>query len=235
MTSIADIQKKFLEKLENKFKGSITRAKLMRIFSDFDRDGDGFITLAEFRQSIEMSGNALSPLETEFLFHFWDTMAEQQPAQGAIEIAVAVADLVASVPQYGGGFRSGDEGFKAKGAKGNLPSQEGGIFGGGSYEADAANVPMDSYRPAAAPVAPGAAPSMEVPVSRPKGNQSSIAGGIFGSEGAAQAAPTSNRSNNKSNQSSIPGGIFGEGPAISAPAPKKFNSNQSSIPGGIFG
>lgn len=235
MTSIADIQKKFLEKLENKFKGSITRAKLMRIFTDFDRDGDGFITLAEFRQSIEMSGNALSPLETEFLFHFWDTMAEQQPAQGAIEIQVAVSDLVASVPEYNGGFRSGDEGFKAKGGRGNLPSQEGGIFGGGSYEADAAQSPSSGYRPAPAPAVPMAAPSMEPAINKPKGNQSSIAGGIFGGMDAAPAPQSSRQSSNRSNQSSIPGGIFGEGPAVSAPVAKKFNSNASSIPGGIFG
>ena len=37
-----------------------------------------------------------------------------------------------------------------------------------------------------------------------------------------------------SNQSSIAGGIFGTAEPAAMPV-KKFNSNQSSIPGGIFG
>ena len=222
-----------IEKFEQKFKGSITPSKLSRIFGDQDSDNDGFITLAQFKQAITMSGNALSDIEAEFLFHFWDTMAEQQPAQGAIEIGVAVADLVASVPSYNGGFRSGEEGFKMKGAKGNQPSQEGGIFGGGAYMADANGMAADY--PKRGPSVPMAAPSMEMGFQKPKNNQSSIEGGIFGTGGAPSAPPSSRSSRNRSNQSSIEGGIFGTADPIQMPRVQKKNSNQSSIPGGIFG
>ena len=68
---------------------------------------------------------------------FWDTMAGQQEAQGAVQVDLAINDLLSSQPEYTTGFRSGAEGFRAKEAKGNLPSQAGGIFGGGSYQAEA--------------------------------------------------------------------------------------------------
>ena len=70
---------------------------------------------------------------------------------------------------------------------------------------------------------------------RPRGNQSSIAGGIFGGENEMAPPPSARESGNKSNQSSIAGGIFGEGPAAVKTKPNGNRGNQSSIPGGIFG
>jgi hypothetical protein len=233
MTTIADIQGKFLAKMENKYKGAITKARLTKVFSEFDHDNDGFITLDEFKSALEFSGNSLSETEGEFLFGFWDTMAGQQEAQGAVQISLAVSDLLSTQPAYGGPFKSGDDGFKINPtSKSNRPSQEGGIFGGGSYEADAAGDALSARRGAAAP--PPQASMAAAPSSRPKGNQPSVPGGIFAPAAENVPGPQSTRSN-KSNQSSIAGGIFGSAEPLQAPAPKKFNSNASSVPGGIFG
>jgi hypothetical protein len=199
MTTIADIQGKFLAKMENKYKGAITKARLTKVFSEFDHDNDGFITLDEFKSALEFSGNSLSETEGEFLFGFWDTMAGQQEAQGAVQISLAVSDLLSTQPAYGGPFKSGDDGFKINPtSKSNRPSQEGGIFGGGSYEADAAGDAL--FAPAAENV-PGPQSTRSN-----KSNQSSIAGGIFGSAEPLQA-PAPKKFN--SNASSVPGGIFG--------------------------
>ena len=203
--------------------------------SDRDGDKDGFITLKEFNEAFDLAGLSLKPDEMSFLFQFWDTMAGQQEAQGAVEIALAVSDLMSSKPTYGGVFNSGPEAFKVKGdGKNNKPSQAGGIFGGGAFAADA-DGDMASYRQKAPSMA---LPSQPDAVVRPRGNQSSIEGGIFGGEQMQEnvPAPASNRGGgtNRSNQSSIQGGIFGD--AMCAPPPTKGNrSNQSSIPGGIFG
>ena len=112
--------------------------------------------------------------------------------------------------------------------------QEGGIFGGGSYEADAAR--DGGYgRPMPPPKMGSVQMDAEAPPSqRPRGNQSSIEGGIFG-EAPADMAPARKGGANKSNQSSIEGGIFGTGPAVAAPVNRGRHSNQSSIEGGIFG
>lgn len=164
---------------------------------------------------------------------FWDTMAGQQEAQGAVQVDLAINDLLSSQPEYTTGFRSGAEGFRAKEAKGNLPSQSGGIFGGGSYQAEAEGLP--SNRPAA-PMPPQsqAGGTAAQQSSRPKGNQSSVQGGIFAPMEPTDAPPPSSRSN-RSNKSSIEGGIFGSAGPVGPPQEKKFNSNRSSIEGGIFG
>ena len=157
--SIASIQTKFLEKIEQKYKGGVSKERLIKIFGGKDTNEDGFITLVEFKRAISESGNALSDPEAEFLFHFWDTMAQTQEPRGQVEVGLCVHDLISSQPQYGTGFRSGEDGLKAnKGAKGNLPSQQGGIFGGQAPS-------MQQGRP---------------PSSKRNSNQSSIPGGIFG-------------------------------------------------------
>lgn len=233
--TVKSIQVKILEKMEQKFKGGATPQRIIRAFEDADRDKDGFLMASEFRSALSALGSAVSDEEANFLFHFWDTLAETQEPQGAVEIGIAVRDLMSSVPSYGGAFNSGDDGFKNKGAKGNLPSQEGGIFGGGAYSADAYN---EVYAPPSARPTPAQSAYAPPESQRPRGNQSSIAGGIFGGESAVAAAPpppSSGAGGNKSNKSSIAGGIFGEAAPIAAPAQKARYSNQSSIPGGIFG
>lgn len=234
--TIADIQAKIVAKFDEKYKGGMTKNRLERMFREADKNNDGFITLPEFVMALEQNANALSDDEASFLFQFWDTMAGQQEPQGAVQTDLAVNDLLSSQPEYTTGFRSGAEGFRAKQAKGNLPSQQGGIFGGGSYEADAEGQ-LDSYRQnkPAQPAPSMGGGSAAQPSNRPKGNQSSIEGGIFG--GMDAAPPPSSRSDkgNRSNQSSIQGGIFGEAPPSGPHMEKKFNSNRSSIPGGIFG
>ena len=134
--SIKQIQVGILEKLELKkeFKGGVTKQKLAKYFSEFDKDNDGFLTAADFSMACPVTMVAKD--EAEFLFMFWDTMAGEQEGQGAIEVGLIAVDLLQCMPEYGTGFRSGDDGFKMKGAKGNQPSQAGGIFGGGAYEAD---------------------------------------------------------------------------------------------------
>merc|ERR1719473_340909 len=98
------------------------------------------ISLPEFFKALEIIGSPLTPEEGTFLFHFWDTQAEQQDPIGFVPVPLIVQDLLTNVPEYSTGFNSGQEAIKTtKGARGNLPSQSGGIFGGGSYEADAAS------------------------------------------------------------------------------------------------
>jgi len=235
--TIAGIQDKLISKLEQKWKGGITKEKLRKMWTAVDADNDGFVSMDEFNKGLSFNGNALSDQEAFALFIFYDTMAESQPAQGAVEIDLAANDLIQSIAKEATPFNSGLD-FKdtTKQARGNQPSQAGGIFGGGSYEADAnfGGPAAPPPRPvlSMAPPQPEASPYVAVS-SRPKGNQSSIAGGIFGAS-ADPAPPPSSRSN-RSNQSSIAGGIFGEGPEPTIKAPAKYNSNRSSVPGGIFG
>ena len=116
-----------------------------------------------------------------------------------MQIDLAADDLMSSVPAYNTGFRSGPDQFRQKQAKGNLPSQEGGIFGGGSYAADAVGAykaPTPSLPPQSF-VGGGAAQQS----SRPKGNQSSVEGGIFAPVPSSEPPPSSR--SNRSNQSSI--------------------------------
>jgi len=190
------------------------------------------ITFKEFNAAL--GELCLAPDEASFLFQFWDTMAGQQEAQGAVDIQLVVTDLIGSVPTYSTGFNSGPEGFKSNGNKSNRSSVQGGIFGGGSYAADAVGeAPQLSNRASYAPSAPAMAP----PTNKPRGNQSSIEGGIFGGmDGSAPLAPQPSNRANRSNQSSVDGGIFSAAGPNCAPATNRSNrSNQSSIPGGIFG
>jgi len=234
--TIAHIQDKFVTKLAAKLPsgGNISTRTLSKSLGEFDGDNDGFISLAEFLRAVERAGNALDRKEAEFLFAFWDTCAGEREPQGFVNVKMAVDDLVHSLPQFSTGFNSGnDSGLKAGGNKSNKSSMEGGIFGGGSYEADSRGAEPLSHRGAAPPdyqMEQGGRGQMS---NRPKGNQSSVAGGIFGSD--ESSAPKSSGGGNKSNKSSIPGGIFGENNAMAPPVSHRCNSNASSIPGGIFG
>ena len=228
--SIKTIQDKLVAKLEEKFKNGVSVPKLGKMFKDHSVQQPGFLSLAEFQHALELNGNALSANESAFLFDFWDTLAGQQDGQGFVEVSLVVQDIFNSVPEYSTGFKSGDDGFKNKGAKGNMPSQEGGIFGGGAYSADA----MGGYAVKKGVYVPETGAAAEY--NRPKySNQSSVEGGIFGEGACPPLVPASNGKSNRSNQSSIAGGIFGEAPPIVIPTHQKKNSNQSSIPGGIFG
>ena len=235
MTTIRDIQQKIVVKYESK-KGNMTESKLLKTLRDYAKTEPNAITGNEFVKAVVHDGlNAVTVEEAQFLFHFWDTMAEQQEPVGVVALGLCISDLLSTQPQYGTGFSSGPETLKTnKGAKGNLPSQSGGIFGGGSYAADAMQEQGGALPQASSP---GRAVARTEPSARPKGNQSSIPGGIFGEADPSQQPPPSSRSN-RSNQSSIQGGIFGEGPVARMPTQqgdRSNRSNQSSIPGGIFG
>lgn len=229
--TIADIQAKIIKKMEQKHKGSINNSLLTKIFGN----KEAFLTQSQFNMKLEQGANALSPDEERFLFSFYDTMAGQQDPTGSISVDLVIQDLLHSVGNYSTGFRSGEEDIKSnKNAKGNLPSQQGGIFGGGSYAADA----RDELPRGGAPPQYQQQQAMAAPSNRPRGNQSSIAGGIFGEAGPPEAPALSNRGGNggnKSNRSSVQGGIFGEEPTPQVAQKQGRNSNQSSIPGGIFG
>jgi len=239
MTTIKDLQAKYLTKLESKTKGGITKRTLSKNLGEFDGDNDGFVSFNEFWRSLERAGNALSSQEAEFLFSFWDTRAGQQDPCGYVPVALAVDDLLSSQEQYTSVmFKSGVDKMMDSPTKGgnqsNRSSQQGGIFGGGAYSADAAGGGYGAPPPSVS--APVAQFEMAAAQEKPRGNQSSIAGGIFGE--ADQSAPPSSRGGgNKSNKSSIEGGIFGtamENMPMQPRANKPY-SNASSIPGGIFG
>lgn len=238
--TIKDVQTKLLRKLEQNQKAEVSEHLLTRIFRNY-AGSDGCLTEESFAAALrDKFGSVLDGNETSFLFYFWDSMAGQREPSGLVEYQLIVADLTGAMPQYTTGFNSGNEAVKTnKGAKANRSSQEGGIFGGGSYEADANGVAPPNAR---APAPPMMAPPqmMAAPSSRPKGNQSSIPGGIFGGEAEAAVSPRGRpvppqSGGNKSNKSSIEGGIFGTAPPAAPVARGGRNSNQSSIPGGIFG
>lgn len=228
------MQKKYLDKLQSKTKGAVTKHTILKNVSEFDGDNDGFITFSEFQKALERAGNSLTSQEAMFLYSFWDTMGGQKEPEGLVNVQLAASDLIEAAETYDGAvFNSGPEKCSGGGNKSNNPSQEGGIFGGGAFAADAGGRayqrPVGGQMPMsnAAPAMPAA------PVEKPRGNQSSIAGGIFGEDDGAP--PTRGGGGNKSNRSSIEGGIFGDAPAMAPVQRNKPYSNQSSIPGGIFG
>jgi len=195
----------------------------------------------QFKRALEVAGNALKEEEAMFLFSFWDSCAGQQEPTGIVPVMLAVDDLVGSMQQYTGTmFKSGQDPLDKAIGGGNKSNQSslgaGGIFGGGAFEADARGGGKPAM-PSGAPAMMQAPPQMAQVSDRPRGNNSSIPGGIFGGEEQlANAPPSSRGGGNKSNQSSIQGGIFGEQQAPSyQPKANKPYSNASSIPGGIFG
>eukprot|EP00325_Prymnesiales_sp_UTEX-LB-985_P009662 CAMPEP_0174714336 /NCGR_PEP_ID=MMETSP1094-20130205/17566_1 /TAXON_ID=156173 /ORGANISM="Chrysochromulina brevifilum, Strain UTEX LB 985" /LENGTH=285 /DNA_ID=CAMNT_0015913673 /DNA_START=52 /DNA_END=910 /DNA_ORIENTATION=+ len=233
MTTIADIQAKFVDKLAEKLpsRSSMNPRSIGKALSEFDTDNDGFLNFPEFMRSVERCGNALDRREAEFLFSFWDTCAGERAPCGKVEIKLAVNDLMGSLPDFQPAFNSGAHEIgrgSAGGNKSNAPSQSGGIFDGGSYAADARGDAMPpSHR---GPSAPSVREpfSAEAPA-RPRGNQSSVQGGIFNQEPLA-VENSARGDGNKSNKSSISGGIFGEeAPHALAPT-KRYNSNASSVP-----
>lgn len=232
MASIADLQDRYLAKLASKTRGTLNKHAIATSLKEWDSDGDGCISLREFLQALERAGNPLNANEASALFSFWDTRAGQQDPVGLVPIGLAAEDLAASQEQFSGNvFRSGDtENKGGAGNKSNRPSQQGGIFGGGAFEADSRGVEY------ARQPAPCGRPMGELATqsSRPKGNEPSIAGGIFGE--ADGAAPTNRGGGNKSNRSSVDGGIFAmpNEPQLMQRGNKPY-SNASSIPGGIFG
>jgi len=235
MPSAMDPRDKINEKMEQKFKvGGATKNRLTPIFAAVSTT-PGFVTFPEWKKAVEVGlGNALSDDECGGLFHFYLEQIDDPVLKeyGAVPIDLIIADLTGAQQQYGTLFNSGDEPVKANlKSRGNLPSQEGGIFGGGSYASDANSERGAPQSNAPPPPTPPMQP--EAAVERPRGNMSSIAGGIFGD--AAPPPPNSSRSN-RSNQSSIPGGIFGDSQPAATPSQRaRPNSNASSIQGGIFG
>jgi len=165
---------------------------------------------------------------------WWDTISGEQQPCGSASIDYAVADLLSSQPQYSTLLKGADLVNVSGRGRGNRSSQEGGIFGGGSYAAEserenlsARNRPPTSERPV---LAPPTVPTFRKPVN----NESSIEGGIFGSGDAAGNPPPTGRTN-RSNQSSVAGGIFNQ-EVVQQQAPRGGrNPNASSIQGGIFG
>uniref|UniRef100_A0A6V4TDN4 EF-hand domain-containing protein n=1 Tax=Prymnesium polylepis TaxID=72548 RepID=A0A6V4TDN4_9EUKA len=232
--TIADIQTKFLNKLEAKLPGgkAVTPMLLKKALNHFDGDGDGVISLAEF---LRCSDGKIEDREAEFLFMFWDSAAGQQEPCGMVEIDMAVHDLLSSQPQYSTLLQGKDLANIAGQSKGNRPSQEGGIFGGGCYASESEREILAARNRPALSNPTVAPPAMPATFSKPVNNASSIQGGIFGAEGGGASPPKPNRSN-RSNQSSVEGGIFGATDGVRAPPSRNGrNPNASSIEGGIFG
>ena len=175
-----------------------------------------------------------------------------------VEVDLAVADLLGSMPQFSTLLQGKDLANIAGQAKGNRPSQEGGIFGGGCYAAESERDALTARnRPglsnpvvASAPVAPA--------FNKPVNNASSIQGGCVRHSPFAntcrlplQTAPPPrlappSGSTHPSAPSLLrqptrrphPRRIFGEAAAETddkPPTNRSNQSNQSSIQGGIFG
>lgn len=238
MSTIDAIERKLLDKIESKCGGGMTVTRLLKkTMTAFDYDNDGNLRLVEFLKVAETAGSAISEEEARLLFYFWDTRGGQIEACDQVPIKLAVDSMLSNTPEYGVLVAGSAPAPVVNRGKGNLPSQEGGIFGGGVYQQDAT---MDianqkTNRQAFRPVQLPALEDLQGQ-QRPKGNQSSVEGGIFGMEDSTRQGPPAQKSN-RSNQPSIPGGIFGEAHAVPDPCPPKSgrNRNGSSIEGGIFG
>lgn len=229
--SLAQLQGKFLNKLEEKAAGGVTLPRLLRKqFQNVDLDNDGMVTIREWATIVEKTGGAISADEAVALFEYWDTAGYQREPQGLVVIADAIASLMSSELTSDAIFGQSEAQRPPSSrsqTKNNQPSNEGGIFGGGVYEAEANRFPMRQAPPVHAPI------EQAMPTNAPRGNQSSIEGGIFGS---APVEPAFRPKGNTSNKSSLSGGIFGSDEnAAPAPVRNKRNANASSIPGGIFG
>ncbi len=260
--TVADVQAKYLDKLAAKTKGALTERTVKKNLGEFVPDtqtlDDGvtkIMDFPQFKRSLETAGNALTEQEAMFLFSFWDTCAGQQEPCGWVPVQLAVDDLinssnvVAKEQHAGNVFKSGEDRLDRVSGGGNMSNRsslgQGGIFGGGAYEADAGRKGYAAAAPAPPSHAPPttsqpAAPGFEAAVQRPRGNQSSIPGGIFGGEAELASQPpqtaASSPGGNKSNRSSVPGGIFAApDPILPHQRGNKPYSNASSIPGGIFG
>ena len=126
--------------------------------------------------------------------------------QGVVDINLIITDLLGSVPTYSTGFNSGNDTFRGGGNKSNRSSVQAASLAAAPTPPTPSSLPPPSHRAPAyqPPAAFGVADDGSA--RKPRGNQSSIEGGIFGN--AAPLAPQpSNRSNsNRSNQSSIQGG-----------------------------
>lgn len=187
-----------------------------------------------------------------------------QEPRGAVEIEVAVQDLLQSVPQYTTLIEGKDLGNIAGQSKGNKPSQEGGIFGGGCYAAESEREIL-SARSRAGMYDANKQPAMPAEMKKHVNNASSIEGGcarcphhgnlsrsitkshaaifltficmcrIFGT--SSNVPDKALPRTNRSNQSSVQGGIFAENMAAPFQPPSRNgrNANESSIKGGIFG
>jgi len=235
--SLSAIQKKFLDKVEQKCNGGNTvQRQLRKYFTEVDLDNDGFVNVREWASVVERTGGAISSDEACALFEFWDTAGYAREPNGLVSTAEIIASLMTSevsseavFDQRGAPPSRGNEGNTRN--MGNRPSAPGGIFGGGVYESDA----HFAQKAQVASLAPPAPFEQARPVERPRGNQSSVEGGIFGEGPAADESPRKGKVQN--NRSSLSGGIFGqdENAAPARPAMQKRNANASSIPGGIFG
>jgi len=239
--SLNDLQTKFINKVSEKCAGGMTLPRLLRKqFMQVDLDNDGCVNIREWAQIVEGTNNAISPAEASALFEFWDSAGYTREPSGLVSSSDAISSLLTAELSSAAVFDQRaapppSRGNEA-GNRGNRSSMEGGIFGGGVYESDA--------RRASRPGMPAAQVEVQYQVppdvlaaaqQRPRGNQSSVEGGIFG-DAPMEASPRADMKKN-SNQSSVPGGIFGgeNAPPARAPVQQKRNSNQSSIPGGIFG
>lgn len=236
---ITHLASKYVDKYATKIKsGSVTRKDIKKNMKQFSNDLDD-LPYDQFQKSLEQAGNVFSDKEMEFLFYFMATKGYQEDQMEVADINFIIEVLYSGVQQYSSTlFSSGPPPPVPKQTHGNLSSQEGGIFGGGSYEADARASARDMYaRPSSGLSTESHSERggnhAQLPI-RPRGNQSSIAGGIFG--GAAEVADSQqDRRVSKSNESSISGGIFGRDGPPSAVGRPRVDSNKSSIPGGIFG
>jgi len=228
-TTIAEIQAKLIKAFENRIKGQLNEHSLKTKLPKGD------FTFEQFSQALTFAGSPLTDQEAEFLYVFWDTQAGAQEQTGFVSADLAAKDLASSMDEFNnGGLPSGDVTGPdfSSGNQSNRSSQPDGIFGGGAYAADA---DVRSGIPAYVGAPPSYKPATDNGSSRPRGNQSSVPGGILAHDENAPAQPPSSRGGgNKSNQSSLQGGIFGK-----ADVPEKrrnpTKSNQSSIEGGIFG
>ena len=134
-------------------------------------------------------------------------MAGQREPQGVVDINLIITDLLGSVPTYSTGFNSGNDTFRGGGNKSNRSSAGRHLWRRlltpptprAAFLRPATALRRTSRRPPLAVADDGSA-------RKPRGNQSSIEGGIFGN--AAPLAPPAFQPLQLQplNQSSIQGG-----------------------------
>jgi len=238
--SLSAVQQKFVAKCESKCQGGTTVARQLRkMFQQVDLDNDGLVNIREWAAVVEATNGAISQDEACALFEFWDTAGYARDPNGAVSVSEAIASLMSSEVQSeavfddrGRGAPPPSRGGESDGApreqqwngnKGNRPSAPGGIFGGGVYESDQQRAEVDQQRAQADRAMALRQHEQVQPVNRPKNNESSLAGGIFGGPMADDTPRQGVEKKNYSNRSSLDGGVPSLSPSLS-PSPGPSHS-----------
>ena len=231
-TSTNNLKKKWMNRLEALYRRNTWRHALTLAWRKVDIHGDKICNRDQIIKLLTTTA-ALYPQDAMRVYETWDP-----DMIGTVALATVLADLDSLDPTYEGSLvnppPSKEDLPPAVKSKSNMPSQPGGIFGGGAWEEEADQMKLSTSKFVPAHASQSLAEQRQESFGAKGGNCSnisSIAGGIFGPADEMLPPP---RAKKTSNTSSVPGGIFAVDNSPPPPARVKKTSNTSSVPGGIF-